>query len=183
MSSIIRVKRTESPFSNTMELCRLGLIQTRPCCFQVEVPEDRHEVHHHVIDGVDVRVVAREHDLLGGEPTADFVAPLDEADPHARARQIGGGDQAVRTSPDDHSVPIAVRRKLLEETLRMLITFEFPCHRIALSSLAGLLPTSYTRPSPGTAEIFPASGTYQGDAYHQSPGSTTPSSMRMCMRL
>ena len=35
----------------------------------------------------------------------------------------------------------------------------------------------------GTADILPSWGMYHGDGYHQSPGSTSPSSMRICIKL
>ena len=109
VSSSIRVSSSDLPSSKTMDVCRFGLIQTRPCCTKIEVPERRHVVHHHVVDGVDVGVVAREEDLLGRQAAADLVAALDERDLETGFGEIGGGDQAVRAGADDDDIPVAFR--------------------------------------------------------------------------
>ena len=120
VSSIMRVSSSELPSSKTIELCRFGLIQTSAVLREIEVPQRGHVVHHHVVDGVHVGVVAGEEDLFGRQPAADFVAALDERHAEARFRQVGRGDQAVRSGADDDDVPVALRRKLLEEALGVL---------------------------------------------------------------
>ena len=78
MSSIMRVRRSESPFSKTIERLQVGLDPHQAVLRQVEVLKRRHVVHHHVVDGVDVGVVAGKENLFGGQTSADLVPALDE---------------------------------------------------------------------------------------------------------
>ena len=117
---------------------QVGLDPDQSVPAEVEVPEHRHVVHHHVVAGVDVGVEARIQDLLRGQSTADLVAAFDEADLETGPGEVGRGDQAVGTRSDHHHVPLALRRKLREEAPRVGLADQFLHHAASPRSWFGL---------------------------------------------
>jgi len=69
---------------------------------QTEVLSGRHDVAHHVVDGVEVESPAEV--LIGIEAAAGLVAALDERHLVARASQVGGAEQPVGAATDHDRV-------------------------------------------------------------------------------
>ena len=80
---------------------------------QIEVPDRRHVVHHHVVEHVGIGGVAGIQVLLGGQSAAGLEATL--ADRHAEPGlgQVGAGDQPVGPGADDDDVELALLGELL----------------------------------------------------------------------
>ncbi len=85
---------------------------------QIEVREHRAVVDHHVVDGVEVGVVAREEQLLRDQPAPDLVATLEQGHPQAGAGQVGCRYEPIVPRPHDYDIPLALSGELLNQRLQ-----------------------------------------------------------------